>query len=127
MHANWIFIPSGFQGGKQRRNIPAVLKAVRAKTGPSVMGRFLSAEKADLLGVPQPTSESDGTLLCPTHYKQLHRVVHDNDQEEMHILWLYCAQERHPSLPRPRKSMSALLHMLPCSTTNCKMAATHQR
>ena len=44
------------------------------------MARFVTPQKiAELMGMKQPVAESDGTPLCPTHYRQLHRTLHSHD------------------------------------------------
>ena len=61
----------------------------------AIMGRFLTSEKADLLGIPQPISQTDGTLLCPTHYRQLHRAVHDHDHMYSRRKCIFCGCTVH--------------------------------
>ena len=46
----------------------------------TIMTRFATPQTvAELMGIKQPVTESDGTPLCPTHYRQLHRTLHSHD------------------------------------------------
>ena len=46
----------------------------------AIMARFVTPQTiAELMGMEQPVAESVGTLLCPTHYRQLHRTLHSHD------------------------------------------------
>lgn len=44
------------------------------------MARFVTPQTiAELMGMEQAVAESDGTPLCPTHYRQLHRTLRSHD------------------------------------------------
>jgi len=61
----------------------------------AIMGRFLTSEIADLMDTTQPISPTDGTALCPTHYKQLHRAVHDHDHMYSKRRCIFCDNTVH--------------------------------
>ena len=46
----------------------------------AIMARFVTPQTiAELMGMEQAVAESDGTPLCPTHYRQLHRTLRSHD------------------------------------------------
>jgi len=111
------------------------------------MARFVTPQTvAELMGMKQPVTESDGTPLCPTHYRQLHRMLHSHDHVTTREIALFGTAHSKKGMfstaqiPKLLKNTIIQVHNLEfpcgktvwyagrvtCSAGNCKKTQAHQ-